>query len=533
MKYFFLSWIFILLPFTAWASEWQWSVELTGFVSDETNAHPRAFLWIPPSCEQVKAVVIGQHNMSEEGILEHPAFRKAMEELGIAEIWITPGIDQVWDITTGTQTIFEEMMEQLGELSGYPELKDAPVVPIGHSAMATYPWNFAITNPERTLAILSVHGDSPKTHLTGYGRKNLDWGDRTIEGIPGLIVMGEYEWWEDRLFTAFDYRREYPDAPLSLLADAGRGHFDHSDGLVNYLALFIKKAIQYRLPKTMSVNKPIKLVPVCAKNGWLADRWRKDEVPHAKAAPYDDYEGDRDSAFWYFDKEMAEVTEEYYAKVRGKKEQYIGFVQNGRLLTYDPKSHVRIQASFQPESDGVTFYIGAAYTDSMRTRLSNDHAKGKINISRICGPVEQINDTTFIIRFYRMGLNNKKRTGDIWLLAMNDGDKEYKSSVQQFSLRIPYRIEDGNMQHITFPALSDVKAGAQYLPLNAISNSALPVYYYVLEGPARIEGNKVVFTCIPPKATYPVKVTVVGWQYGIKGKWNTAETVTQSFYIRN
>ena len=35
--------------------------------------------------------------------------------------------------------------------------------------MATFPWNFAAWNPERTLAIISYHGDAPRTNLTGYG----------------------------------------------------------------------------------------------------------------------------------------------------------------------------------------------------------------------------------------------------------------------------------------------------------------------------------------------------------------------------
>ena len=204
------------------AAPWQWSVEIKELISEETNAHPSAYLWIPENCKQGRAVIIGQHNMTEETILEHPEFRKNMGKLGIAEIWITPGIDQRWDVTKGTQQIFETMMKNLSETSGYTELEFAPVIPIGHSAMATYPWNFAAWNPERTLAVLSIHGDSPRTHLTGYGRANLDWGTRTIEGIPSLMVMGEDEWWEDRLITSFDYRREYPNAPLGRKGYSGK-----------------------------------------------------------------------------------------------------------------------------------------------------------------------------------------------------------------------------------------------------------------------------------------------------------------------
>lgn len=81
------------------------------------------------------------------------------------------------DITTGCQEAFEKMMEDFANVSGYSELKYAPIVPFGHSAMATYPWNFAAWNPDRTLAIISLHGDAPRTNLTGYGRDNMEWGN--------------------------------------------------------------------------------------------------------------------------------------------------------------------------------------------------------------------------------------------------------------------------------------------------------------------------------------------------------------------
>ena len=515
------------------AAPWQWSVEIKELISEETNAHPSAYLWIPENCKQVRAVIIGQHNMTEETIFEHPEFRKNMGKLGIAEIWITPGIDQRWDVTKGTQQIFETMMKNLSEVSGYTELEFAPVIPIGHSAMATYPWNFAAWNPERTLAVLSIHGDSPRTHLTGYGRANLDWGTRTIEGIPSLMVMGEDEWWEDRLITSFDYRREYPNAPLAFLADAGHGHFDISDELIDYLSLFLKKTVEYRLPEHSSLDAPIQLIPVEAKNGWLADRWRKNEKPTAEAASYDKYKGDKNHAFWYFDKEMADATEKYYANERGKTEQYIGFEQKGKLITFNPKSHVRMSPSFQPEADGVTFHLKAVYTDMLRNEYSKEHSTHPIRMSRICGPVEVVNDTTFTVRFYRMGLDNPKRTGGICLMASVKQDHKYRSAVQQVEIRIPYRNKEGISQRIIFPKLSDVKASVKKISLNGTADSGLPVYYYVKEGPAEIKGDKLALTKIPPRAKFPVKVTVVAWQYGRSGepKVQTAEAVEQSFYI--
>ena len=527
--------LFLLLPLTVTlqASEWQWSVNIHDVVSSETNEHPRAFLWIPENCKQVRAVIVGQHNMLEEGILEHPEFRKKMAQLGIAEIWITPGLDQVWNTKTNIQATFDQMMDSLAEVSGYAELKFAPIIPIGHSAMATFPWNFAAQNNERTLAVLSVHGDAPSTNLTGYGRPNLDWSKLKIDCIPGLMVEGEYEWWDARVEPGLNYKKAHPKSCISFLCDAGRGHFDYSEQLVDYLGLFIEKAVKYRLPKTSAISQPVKLIPVDPEKGWLANRWHKDRLPEAIAAPNKSYVGNRDSAFWYFDKEIALKTEAIYARQRGKKEQYLGYVQNQKLLEFNLKNFARYLGKFEPEADGLTFHIAPTFTDSLHAKRANNHSTTKTVISRICGPVEKLNDTTFTVRFSRLGLNNVKRTADICLITANDGDPKYKSAVQQMYIHIPYPNKEGVEQAIRFDSIPNVNQRVKSVDLHAVAGSGMPVYYYVQEGPAEVKDGKLVLTSIPPRAKFPVKVTVVAWQYGrsIEPKVQTAKPVSRMFYI--
>lgn len=513
------------------AAEWQWSVPVQGYISPETGDRPRAFLWIPPSCHQVRAVVLGMHNMSEEPLFENLRFRATAAELGFAIVWITPGLDMSWDARTGVQDYFEQTMADLSDQSGYRELRYVPIVPVGHSAMATFPWNFAAWNPDRTLAVVSLHGDAPRTNLTGYGRENIEWGKRSIDGIPGLMIEGEYEWWEDRVVPALAFRMMYPQSVISFLCDAGHGHFDISGQLVDYISLFLKKAAIYRLPADMPFDTIAVLRRVNPRDGWLAERWRQNGERRSSPAPFVQYKGDKHDAFWYFDREMALETERIYAGQKNKQEQYIGFIQRGELLPFDLDSHARIIADFLPEEDGLTFHLTPVYTDSLRMQSVPEHALEAPRVTRICGPVEIVDDTTFTVRFYRMGLNNPKRTGDIWLCAENDGDKTYKSTVQQINIRIPYRNAEGVRQHIMFPGLPDVPEGTESLPLAASSDCSLPVYYYVEEGPAEIEDNRIVFTQIPPRAKYPVKVTVVAWQYGISGMIQTAEPVKRWFYI--
>lgn len=515
------------------AADWQWSASINGFISDETNDFPRAFLWIPPSCRQVKGVIIGQHNMLEEGILENASFRKKMDELGIAEIWITPGIDQLWNPKSNSLALFNSMMDTLAEISGYSELKYAPVIPIGHSAMATYPWNYAAINPDRTLAVLSIHGDAPSTNLTGFGRPNLDWSKLSIDGIPGLMVEGEYEWWEARVQPALNYKKSHSGSCISFLCDAGRGHFDYSEQMLKYLGLFIEKAIKYRLPKNQPMNAPVKLIPVNPEKGWLASRWHRDSLPDSPTAPFKHYKGNRNDAFWYFDKEMALETERIYTRQRGKKDQYIGFVQNGKLLEFNPKLHSREIGLFNPSTDSNFFYLSATYTDTLRRNISIDHSKTAISITRICGPVEKVNDTTFTLSFYRMGFNNRKRTGDFWLIAASDGDDNYKSTVQQINVKVPFPYTEGTNQKFIFDPISNIKSGTSSIFLKASSDQGLPVYFYVFEGPAEVKDNKLVFNQIPLRAKFPVKVTVVAWQYGrsVEPKVKTAEPVIQTFFL--
>lgn len=228
---------------------------------------------------------------------------------------------------------------------------------------------------------------------------------------------------------------------------------------------------------------------------------------------------------------MAELTEARYRQHRNKKMQYIGFMQDGRLTNYNSASHEKVSLRFNPQSDGLTFTLTPVYTDSVRTELSTANAGGKITMHRICGPVEVINDSTFRVSFYRMGMYNPRRTADVWLLAENEGNKEYKSCVQQLNLRIPYRNNDSRRQYILFPGIEDISVDTREIKLNAVSDCGLPVSYYVKSGPAVVEGDRLRITDIPVRAKWPVRITVVAWQYGIKGKVRTAEPVEREFFL--
>jgi len=531
-KGFFLA-LFILQSLFGRAAEWQWSVPVNGSISTETGERPTAFLWIPSDCKRVKGVLIGQHNMLEEGILEHSAFRKNLSRLGIAEIWITPSVDMVFQFSSSA--IFENMLKDLAEISGYSELAFSPVIPIGHSAAASYPWNFAARNPERTIAVLSIHGDAPLTNMTGSGRANPDWGKRNLNGIPGVFIMGEDEWLEGRIAPAMKYRKDNPDTPLAFFCDAGHGHFDFSDDLISYINLFIAKAVKARLPEKQATDAFPLLKPVNPETGWLIDRWRSNELSRWESAPAKKYKGNKAEAGWAFDRQMASATEKFYARARGKIRRTIGFRQNGKLIPV--ADFVGARLIFKPLADGISFHLSAINTNPATGKADNGYRPvEKIVISRICGPVKKINDSTFKIAFYRMGFNNKKRSNDIWLMASQKGDAKYRSAVQQLGFKIPLPNQKGEPQKISFPIIANYQRTIKSFPLNAKSDVGLPVSYYIKEGPAEIEDNVLSFTPVPPRSKFPVKVTVVAWQYGYDTrdkKIQSADPVERTFWITN
>ncbi|MDF3056589.1 MAG: hypothetical protein K0R17_804 [Rariglobus sp.] len=117
-------------------------------------------------------------------------------------------------------------------------------------------------------------------------------------------------------------------------------------------------------------------------------------------------------------------------------------------------------------------------------------------------------------------------------MAAHPGDEHHKSAVQQAMVRVtPTR--DGAPQRITFPEIPDQPAGAATLRLDASSDAGLPVSYYVREGPAEIDGATLRFTPAPPRARYPLEITVVAWQFGrpAEPKVNTAAPVERTFRI--
>ncbi len=500
----------------------------------------------------MRGLVLAQHNMEEISILEHPVFREEMSKLGFAEIWVSPSpnILKFYDFSRGAAEITNGYLKDLADASGYPEINNVPVVAIGHSAAASWPYYFAAKNPDRTLACVSVSGQWP--YVRGDNFAPDIWSpEQSIDFIPCLETMGEYEAAETWAVEGLKERKDHPLIPLSMLAVPGEGHFASSDLKTAFIAFYIKKSVQYRMPKHSSKGKCLKLIQINpAKTGWLAERWHSGTGPAEKAAPVGKYKGNAEEAFWFFDEETVREVERYGKAFRCCAPQLVGFLQQGKIVA-QRNSHIQVHMKFIPQADGVTFYLGGQFYDSVpavSSRLSNwsglkagsvighsDDIKA-INIERICGPFIKVSDTVFRLQLDR-GVDLTADKLALTFAVKHPGDTFYKPAVQQGEIIIPSRLKEGNKQEIYFKELHDLKADDKDLSihLQATSSSGLPVNFYVLEGPGEIDSNRLVIKDIPPKAKYPLKVTVVAWQYGqdTAPEFQSAIPCVRSFYIKN
>jgi hypothetical protein len=530
----------------SFAQEWQWSTQVTGVGNSDFT---RAFLWVPTNCKQIRGIILAQHNMEEISILENPLFRKAMAEIGFAEIWVSPSptVLKLFNFKEGAGEITNAYIGSLADISGYKELRNAPIVCIGHSAAASFPYYWGALNPTRTLACVSVSGQWPYVRNLQFA-PDIWNKNQNLDFIPCIETMGEYESANSWSSIGLKQRQEHPLMPLSMLAAPAEGHFASSERKTAFLAFYIKKAAQFRLPDKQEGGKPVVLKPIDpTKSGWLADKWRLGIAPTAPAAPVGQYTGNASEAFWYFDEETVHEVEKYGAAFRGLKPQLVGYEQEGKMAP-QTNSHLQVRLKFMPKKDGVTFNLNGAFYDTVPdgsprlpmwtglpvgSPIGHSQSGEPIVIERICGPFRKIAANTFMLQLTRGTETNVKKYV-FTFAAKHPGDSEYKAAVQQGEMVIPATLTEGADQKITFPTILNQKANAKEIKLKATSDAGVPVYYYVQDGPAELDGNILKFTKIPPKAKYPVKVTVVAWQYGrsAEPKLKSAESVTQSFYIK-
>jgi hypothetical protein len=495
-----------------------------------------AYLWIPPDCIQVRGVIVSLANLLERSWLEDPLIRQTATETGLGIIWVGPAQrgDQSFtaDMKPGMEKVFQQMMDDLARESGYPELENAPVIPMGHSANGHFAWTFANVLPERTIASIPIKTiplpdslrfkDIPLCYVVG---ETTEWPQYRVPD-PATKPSDRDFYWPVIKQSALVLRAHNDDNLVGVVIDPGGGHFDWSAHLAKFIALYIRKACRYRLPGPGETA----LKSVDKSSGWLTGTggMEKDEF---KTAPYKLFMGGSAGGYWFFDQETAVVAIKFEGDRVKRKRQMLTFIQDGQLLPVAKLGYAALK--FEPEDDGVSFRLKGGFLPEKPPELIGagqklGHAPGPINFRVIAGPAVQTSPSSFKLQFDRGGMDS-----ELWIQEENAGDAEYRHAVQPGKMIIPSRLTVGKPQKITFPQLRDVKYNIKKLALQATSDSGLPVDYYIISGPAYVENGIIKFTTIPVNSKYPVKVKVVAYQWGRirEPLCQSAEPVEQTFYI--
>jgi hypothetical protein len=500
----------------------------------------RAYLWIPPSCTHVRGVIISLYNLLERDWLEDPLIRQTAAEEGLGIIWVGPGSKGAAltaDLAPGGPEVLQQMMKDLAQESGYAEMEWAPFIAMGHSANGHFSWKLATWDPSRTIAAIPI--------------KTIPLpADLGFTGVPLCYIVGQTTEWPqyrdgrpgDRDFfwpvvrsSGLALRSSNKDNLVGVITDPGGGHFDWSSRLARFVALYIRKACQYRLPAVSPATGPVTLKKMDPDSGWLTGTGGMEPdsfPPGAGAAGRGGYKGDPGRAWWWFDKETALAAAAFEGDRKPREKQMLTFIQGDTLLPVAKLGFAPLR--FEPDTDGLNFKLQGAFLSELPAELTGagqrlGHARGPIHMRVITGPAVQTGPYSFRVQFDRQGPG-----GDIWIQEEHPGNAAYRHAVQPGKLHLPARLMEGGQQRIDFPTIGDQVAGTKRVALKGVSDSGLPVDYYVVTGPAFVDGHMLFLTPVPVKSRYPVKVTVVAYQWGrtIAPLYQSAEPVTQTFFIR-
>ncbi len=545
---------------TAGSAVWQYSIDVK-HAQGSNSGVPRAYLWVPPNATKLRGIVLAQNNMMEFSILENASFRDSMASINFGIVWVSPRYDFAYNPEEGAKEVYLQMMRDLAAVSGFKELYYVPVVPIGHSAFAGFPFAFLAGTQDRALCGISNNGMFPYDYNNQVG-VNYQCG-KTIDYIPLLTVIPEQEgggqWTSNHV--AFYRRAKYPYTPMTHLPAGGEWHFATTQRRTDFEAYYIKKIASIRLLKDATDTSLAVLKPIDpTTTGWLYDRWRVNMRPRYPAAPVQLYTGKKaligsggEENFWCVDEDMARRIEAY---------ENVNFRKTPVLTAYNQstvqgvvgsqvqqlETHLQNNLNFYPLNDSLDFELSASFLDtipqtSSRMRnwvlttdtLTGNWTVGKvgdkvskpastktINISREIGPISKVKtDSATGITTFRMtmerGLSIIYNTNYFQWATIGmiyPGDATYRQFCLQGQINMNLRNTSGLAQTINFSQLPDITADVSAVPLQATSSLGMPVQYFIKDGPAVVEGSNLYIKDYPIKNNGAVKVTVVAWQWG-------------------
>lgn len=521
-------------------NEYQFSVSLPFMQLNGKEKQSTTYLWIPNECKKVRAIIISSQNVLEQWLNEHPLIRKVCRENDVAILWSCPGF--FIDIKEKDKQVngknIQTILDSFAAISGYKELARVPWISVGHSGTNNLVSELVYHYPNKILTAFKMKGGPGFDISTTSFLMKGENGFSVNYSIPVMCNAGEYfEWTQEKedlvhpIDTIKNYiglmsERKRKQQPLSYFFDPNTGHFECSEGLTKLVANYIGAAVKARLRE----DNDTLLIPVDLNNGWIAGL----PLPGGKLVQpklYKDAVGDEKNCPWYFNKQQALDAIALASVDFKRKPQIAGFANLDGTVAPINKG-IAWPIPFETGDDGVTFTLKPVFWKTIPDTFKfAGTALGKSNnqpnVILLCGNVKHITGNTF-----RLAPERNYKASATYFTVRTEGDNAYRTSVEPGSINLTPN-DKGLKQTVDFVELKNVSASTKKIAMRATATSNMPVSFFVKAGPAFIKNNELIFTKIPPSTRFPIKVTVVAYQWGRskEPQVQTAPYVERIFYI--
>jgi hypothetical protein len=481
------------------AAVYQYAVPVTAANGKEVTA----FLWVPPDADRVRGVLVGGSILMEPAFAADPGIRTACAAEKLAIVLFNPHLDAVFDSADKkSDALLQKALDALAQASGYRELSVAPLFPFGHSVASIFASHVVCRWPDRCFGALLFKGGI-RTPASGPAA--------SLAGVPILVVKGQFEEfgpgpsgalrdnedretaWRTMRDTILALRAKDPRHLVSYLVEPGAGHFAWSESVSAHAAKFLAAAAKARIPDwPIDAKAPVTCTRIDPASGTLTDP-------------------DPAKAFWHPTAELAKSADALHAGLSGRKPQFVTFADpaTGKPVFVGHDLRLRLNPTWTgPDTFKVAGTFLTQSPDKYPKAEKAGHAGGPVRFRVFGGPAEPVGPDEF-----RVGMSGQDKVR-AEILAYHPGDTEYRWAEQQGRVNVPEVLKEGKAQAITFDAPGDLKAGLDGLKLKATSDAGLPVRFYVESGPAVTDGDTLVVRELPKRAMFPLKVTVVAYQYG-------------------
>jgi len=489
----FCAFALILLFCQVQAQHWTYFTTIPASGSNQG----KFYLWVPPQATSIKGLILASEARLSQ-IAGDTLIRQSCAEAGLGILGFK-GTSFLSGFTSSDSSQLLQALSKLATISKFPEIAHCPWISYGTSVGGIFAWQIANIMPHRVAGVIEDNAIFTR-EISGLNRQF---------GIPLLVSRGSNEQVDDRWFESRDsvlsVRKR--GGPATLLLQAGCGHFGWTKFESQYIALWLKKIVDNRIP-SIAINGPITLSAVDESSGWLTDS--SFYSSNIQLNSFSSYSGDKELAFWHFDQELATLWKTLHQSQFARQSQTV------ITATY-PESSCPNALAFQTCDNSVSlgqneniFNLNASATSGLPVRFGTYNGAFIIENNQV--------------KITSGALETNGTTG--WVVSIQEGNENFQCFER--SLRFQVRTKNtGTTQTISLTPTPDQNYSSTGIPPQVSVSSGLSPEVFIETGSIKYSNG--ILNILPfPRGTSTAIV-----RYGQSGAINhaTATSRVDTFLI--